>query len=170
MPLPIDILRDRVRNEVRLAMDELPHTITISDPSFSRFPFQINVTMINSPGPSIINSRLVHRYEHQFQMHITTDYPYEKPIVRWKTSIFHPNIMSPSDGGYVCTRLLDDWTFKNNLVAFIKGVEVLLANPNPKSPYATETCLRAAQYFSKNKYNPPKQPKRARPAPRVVVR
>ena len=168
MALPIDLLRSRVRNEVRLAINELSHPITMSDRTLSRFPLQIIVNMVQTPGPALTNGRVTHRFNHRFQMHITKDYPYEKPIVRWMTPIFHPNIMTPEDGGYVCTKLLDDWSFQSNLTIFIKGVESMLANPNPANPYGTETCLQAARYFAKHKYRPPVLVERTRPKPRIV--
>ena len=70
--------------------------------------------------------------------------------------------MPPEDGGYVCTKLLDKWTFNSNLIAFIKGIEVLLASPNPKSPFENDTCTRAAEYFNKHVYKPVEK-KRKRP-------
>ena len=168
MALPIDLLRSRVRNEVRLAIDELNHPITMSDRTLTRFPLQITVDLVRTPGPVLKDGKVNHRFNHRFQMHITNQYPYEKPIVRWMTPIFHPNIMPPEDGGYVCTKLLDDWTFQSNLTIFIKGVETMLANPNPANPYATETCLQAARYFSRHKYRPPVLVERKRPKPRIV--
>jgi ubiquitin-protein ligase len=63
--------------------------------------------------------------------------------------------MPPGDGGYVCTKLLENWDFSSNLVTFIKGIESLLENPNPKNPFGNDTCTRAAAYFNRNKYVPP---------------
>jgi ubiquitin-conjugating enzyme E2 C len=100
-------------------------------------------------------------------MIITEDYPYEKPIIKWQTEIFHPNIMLPDDGGYVCTRLLDDWSFSSNLLSFIKGVESLLVNPNPGNPYGSDSCTRAAEYFNTHEYSPPVMVKRKN-LPRIV--
>lgn len=68
--------------------------------------------------------------------------------------------MPPEEGGYVCTKLLEEWKFKSNLVTFIKGIETLLANPNPKNPFGTDTCTRAAEYFNKNPYIIPKVDKK----------
>ena len=76
--------------------------------------------------------------------------------------IFHPNIQLPGDGGHVCTKLLDTWNFQSNLLAFIQGIESLLANPNPKSPWGTNSCTSAAQYFNKHLYDPPTGDLRAR--------
>ena len=63
--------------------------------------------------------------------------------------------MDPDDGGYVCTKLLKDWSFNSNLFSFIKGLELLLSNPNPDDPYENDSCTRAAEYFNKNNYVPP---------------
>ena len=79
----------------------------------------------------------------------------EKPIVKWQTPIFHPNIMPPEEGGYVCTKLLENWDFRSSLVSFIKGIESLLVNPNPANPFGNDRCTMAAAYFNRNKYHPP---------------
>ncbi|MDH4123042.1 MAG: ubiquitin-conjugating enzyme E2, partial [Thermoplasmata archaeon] len=92
---------------------------------------------------------------HRFQIIITENYPYEKPIVKWQTPIFHPNIMEASDGGYVCTKLLENWDFKSTLSAFINGLEILLMNPNPENPFGSDSCTRAAEYFREHRYSPP---------------
>jgi len=86
---------------------------------------------------------------------ISEDYPLERPIVKWQTPIFHPNIMPPEDGGYVCTKLLENWDFGSTLSVFIKGIESLLANPNPKNPFGCDSCTRAAAYFNRNRYDAP---------------
>ncbi len=168
MPLPIELLRSRMKNEIRLCKEELPHPMKVSDPSLSRFPLQISISLVRTPGPVLKSGKVAHRFSHKFQMYVTDQYPYEKPIVRWRTPIFHPNIMVPEDGGYVCTKLLDNWSFSSNLVTFIKGVETLLANPNPANPYGTESCIEAAKHFSKHEYRPPLLVKRKKPRPRIV--
>jgi len=98
---------------------------------------------------------VVHRFVHRMAVIISDEYPMEKPIVKWQTPIFHPNIMPPEDGGYVCTKLLENWDFSSNLMTFIKGIESLLANPNPKSPFGNDSCTRAAAHFNRTKYRPP---------------
>jgi ubiquitin-protein ligase len=102
-------------------------------------------------------------------MEISEDYPYQKPLVIWATPIFHPNIMVPEDGGFVCTKLLENWGFDSNLLLFIKGIEALLSNPNPTSPYGTESCTRAAELFNRQPYVPPGgAPPPKRKLPRIV--
>ena len=155
MSLPLDVLRSRLRNEIEMCQRELRHHISISDPALSTFPVLLNVTLLRVPGPDWEEGKVVHRFIHRFGIVITEDYPLEKPIVKWQTPIFHPNIMPPEDGGYVCTKLLENWDFSSNLVTFIKGVESLLVNPNPKNPFGNDSCTRAASFFNRNRYRPP---------------
>ena len=181
MPLPRDILRKRVRNELDNARTALKdHTIEVVGDQ-SKFPVTVKVTLRGIPGPELVDGKVVHRTEHIFLMEISEDYPYQKPLVIWGTPIFHPNIMVPEDGGFVCTRLLDDWSFDSNLLLFIKGIEVLLSSPNPSGPYGTDSCTRAAELFNRQPYVPPggalpdgprsKKPLiTLRPSPRIVDR
>jgi len=155
MPLPADVLRERIKNEVELCQRELKHHILVSDPSLSSFPIMISVTLLRVPGPDWEDGKVIHRFVHRISMIISEDYPMEKPIVKWQTPIFHPNIMPPEEGGYVCTKLLENWDFRSTLVSFIKGIESLLVNPNPANPFGNDRCTMAAAYFNRNKYHPP---------------
>lgn len=166
--LPQDLLKKRLTQELKMCDRKLEHKISVTDPSFSKFPVEVTVTIINSPGPALKNDSLANRFTHKFIMKITEQYPYEKPIVRWQTPIYHPNIMLPKDGGHVCTRLLDNWSFQSNLVMFIKGIESLLSNPNPKSPWGSSSCTQAAEYFNKNQYTPPAILKSVSKDPKIV--
>jgi ubiquitin-protein ligase len=168
MPLPADVLRARLSNELDMCQRELRHHISISDPSVSSFPLMLNVTLMRIPGPVWDNGRVVTRFVHRFSILVTEDYPSEKPLVKWMTPIFHPNIMDPSDGGYVCTKLLEKWDFSSTLVTFIKGIESLLANPNPRNPFGNDICTRAAAYFNRNRYQPPALEERACRPIRIV--
>ncbi len=155
MALPLDILRKRLRNEIALCREHLPHKIEVEDPEFAEFPTTIYVTFKNIPGPVFNGEKVTHLYSHKMRVDISKDYPYQKPTVRWQTDIFHPNIVPPERGGWVCIKLLDNWSFSSNLLIFLNGIESLLLNPNPKSPYRDETTLEAARYFLKNPYKPP---------------
>jgi ubiquitin-protein ligase len=166
--LPRDILAARVRNEISLCKGQLQHQISVSDTSVSSFPLEVDVTMLKTPGPVLRDGKVTHAYTHKMKIVVTENYPYEKPIVRWQSPIFHPNIMIARDGGYVCTKLLDDWSFSSTLVNFIQGIESLLVSPNPGNPYASESCMLAADYFRKNKYTPPVVLKSASAPPKVI--
>lgn len=155
MPLPMDVLKMRLRNEIEMCQRELRHHLSVSDPLLYSFPIMVNVTLLRVPGPDWEEGKVVHRFVHRIAIIVSEDYPMEKPIVKWLTPIFHPNIMPPEDGGYVCTKLLENWDFSSNLMAFIKGVESLLVNPNPRNPFGNDSCTRAAAYFNRNRYIPP---------------
>lgn len=155
MPLPPDVLRLRLKNEIEACQRELRHHITVSDNTLSSFPILVNVHLFRVPGPAWENGGLVHKFVHKLAILITEDYPMERPIVKWQTPIFHPNIMPPEDGGYVCTKLLENWDLSSNLVTFIKGIESLLSNPNPRNPFGSDACTRAAAYFNRLGYSPP---------------
>jgi ubiquitin-protein ligase len=166
LPLPLEILRKRVKNEIRQCREQTPHDVEIvGDPG--KFPLMIKITMHNIPGPDLVHGVVRDRTEHIFVMEISEDYPYQKPLVIWATPIFHPNIMIPDDGGFVCTKLLDEWSFGSNLTVFVKGVEALVSNPNPGNPYGTDSCTRAAEYFNKIRHGLGEDRK---PAPRKLPR
>jgi ubiquitin-protein ligase len=131
------------------------HDIESKDPNFSHFPTTILVYMKKIPGPQLKENIIVHIYNHRIRIDISKEYPYQKPTVRFLSDIFHPNIVPPERGGWVCINLLDNWNLSSTLVVLIKGIETLLSNPNPQSPYIDETTLQAAKYFLKHPYNPP---------------
>jgi hypothetical protein len=117
--------------------------------AFDQFPVEVEMSLVQIPGYELFRGQLRKRFHHRFSMTITEDYPFRKPQVTWLTPIFHPNIMAPEDGGFLCNKLLDDWSFNSTLLMFIKGIEYLLLNPNPASPFGTESCTLAAEYFNR---------------------
>jgi ubiquitin-protein ligase len=168
MALPKDILLKRIRNELKLLVDRTKHDIGIEG-DLDKFPIRVWVTLNGVPGPILKDGEVHSRYEHRFLMELTEEYPYRKPIVIWATEIFHPNIMLPEDGGFVCIKLLEDWGFGSNLLHFIQGLEALVSNPNPRDPYGTDSCTRAAQLFNKRPYSPPGVVKgEKRPRPKII--
>ena len=167
MTLPMGLLRSRLLNELAMCRSNLDYSITCSDEGFSELPVTLEITMTGVPGPVLRNGAVEDRTEHGMSITITPEYPYEKPIVRWQTPIFHPNIMLPRDGGYVCTKLLDAWNFSSNLLGFIKGVESLLANPNPMNPYRSDSCMLASEMFMNSPYRPA-EPEMRKRGPRIV--
>lgn len=169
MVFPIDILAKRVQIELENCR-ELPHVIEAPEPPYNEFPLTINVRLVNVPGPIFVDRKIKHRYSHELKIEITRDYPYRKPVVRWKTEIFHPNIMPPEDGGYVCTKIFDRWQTESSLAGFLRGIETLLINPVPKNPFGCDACTRAAEYFNKHGYKPPiiHQEKKKRKGIRII--
>jgi len=154
--LPADLLQKRLRTELDLCRKELAkYAFDVSDPTFCAFPVTIRVTMRGVPGPVMKDGRVTSSSTHKFTMKITDEYPYHKPIVIWESAIFHPNIMTPEDGGFVCTKLLEEWSFNANLLLFIQGLETLLSNPNSDNAYISDSCVKAAKHFSHRPWRPP---------------
>jgi ubiquitin-protein ligase len=166
MGLPREVLRSRLNNEIKSCSRYLKHTMEISDEELSVFPIEFRINIVEIPSLELVVEDLVKRTEHTFSIIINEEYPFEKPLVLWRTSIFHPNIMMPDDGGHVCIKLLHDWSFNSTLLSFIKGIETLLLNPNPTSPFGTSSCTAAAEYYNSGKKTVP--PVICKPLPKVV--
>ena len=166
MPLPKEILVSRIQNELAICQRCLRHPIDIGPEAFDAFPLDIEISLVQIPAYELSDGAMKRRFQHRFVLGISANYPFEKPNVTWKTPIFHPNIMMPEDGGFLCNKLLDEWSFNSTLLMFVKGIEFLLLNPNPSSPFGTETCTAAAQYFNTQKKVQP--PLATRPRPKVV--
>ena len=166
--LPKQILIDRILNELMVCKRKFKHIFLINNKSLNDFPIEIDVEMVNTPGPIKRKNKVEPKYEHRFKIIILEEYPYKKPSVRWETDIFHPNIMSPESGGFVCINLLARWNFRSNLYKFVKGIESLLANPNPDNPFETPSCLQAADYFKRYDFQPPAIVERGKNLPKIV--
>lgn len=166
MPLPREVLIARLKNELAICQRCLRHPIVAGEEAFEDFPLEVELSLVQIPGYELADGQVRRRFHHRFSMAITEDYPFQKPLIAWRTPIFHPNIMMPEDGGFLCNKLLDDWSFNSTLLMFIKGIEYLLLNPNPSSPFGTETCTLAAEYFNRVKKVAP--PMASAPLPRVV--
>ena len=147
MGLVRPVLIKRINNEILGLNDHLGLKIR-SLPEDVEFPIEISIALKNAPAR--ISKEEVGS-EHVFSIIVSEDYPYERPRAKWMTPIFHPNIMMPEDGGHVCVKTLDNWAFGSSLLSFVKGVEQLIADPNPMNPYGTESCMEAAKWHVKNK-------------------
>ena len=65
------------------------------------------------------------------EIRVPRNYPFKPPEVTWKTPIYHPNFFK----NRVCIGILKkDWTPSFNLVEAIRGIHLLLSNPNPHDP------------------------------------
>lgn len=146
MSMPKAILVNRLRNELSDIGPEMGISVS-KIPDDLALPFAINVTLRNTRAYSAPN---IPRPEQSFTIFLGEDYPYEKPKVKWNSPIYHPNIMSPSEGGSVCVTGLDHWDADSNLLDFIKSLKELVNYPNPFNPLVTHTCLSAAQWFLRN--------------------
>jgi ubiquitin-protein ligase len=168
MTLPLEILYIRLRNELEACHHNLPQDFDFGEEHLTTFPLKVEIGVEGMPGPVMENGKLGYRYSHRLELIISREYPFEKPLVIWRTPIFHPNIMMPEDGGHVCIKLLSEWSFNSTLSNFIKGLESLLISPNGSSPFGTDSCTAAAHYFNSSPRRTP--PVIVAPAPKVVRR
>ncbi len=59
------------------------------------------------------------------------EFPFKPPIVIWNTPIFHPNFYK----NRICVRILkQDWLPRYSVVEIIRGIQLLLSNPNAHDP------------------------------------
>ena len=147
MGLVRPILVRRINNEINGLNEYLSLRIP-PVPEDARFPIELQIGLKNTAArisPSEIGG------SHAFSLIISEEYPYERPRAKWLTQIFHPNIMMPEDGGFVCVKTLDNWSFGSSLLSFVKGVEQLISDPNPSNPYGTPSCMEAAKWYKNNK-------------------
>ena len=149
MGLPREVLLRRINKELEVCSEYLNVDIpAITDDR--PFPLEITMTLRNVPAYCLDGDEVVHIKDHTMTVILDEEHGFKKPTIRWKTSIFHPNIMMPTDGGYVCLKILDKWEFGTRLISVVKGVEQLIMTPNPKNPFGTETCMKASEYFLNN--------------------
>jgi len=147
MGLVRPVLIKRINNEILGLNDHLKIRIK-PVPENAEFPIEITIALKNTPART---SKEEIGSEHVFAIIVSEEYPYERPRAKWMTPIFHPNIMMPEDGGYVCVKTLDNWSFGSSLLSFVKGVEQLISDPNPMNPYGTDSCMEAAKWYASNK-------------------
>lgn len=144
MALPKPVLLRRIDRELKDCAEYLGSEFEF-DPDKAEFPIRIEMHMSNVLAHESAD-RIVS--EHDFFIVLTEDYGFKKPEIRWKSKIFHPNIMDPADGGYVCTKMLNEWEFNTRLPGFLKSLCFLVSNPNPMSPFGTDSCMAAARFFA----------------------
>ena len=149
MGLPHPVLLRRITNELKRCSGYIGSNISF-DPEKVAFPIEITVNMTNVPAYAKAGDNIVPIHEHTYKLSINEEYPYEKPRAKWETPIFHPNIMPPEDGGYVCIKLLERWSFGSTLLSFIKAVEHLVMNPNIFNPFGIDICAEASGFFLRN--------------------
>jgi len=147
MSYPEKVVLKRLSNELKDCRQYLGGEFYL-DPETSHLPITIDMTMDGVRGYESEDKEI---YTHKFAITITNDYGQQKPEVRWKSHIFHPNIMDPDDGGFVCMKMLNKWSYGMRLFDFIKNIEEMVANPNPDGPFGTDSCMAAAKFFSENK-------------------
>jgi len=80
--------------------------------------------------------------DHRVELILTIDYPRVRPLVRWKTPIFHPNF---NDAGNVCIK---EWYPQQTLVDLceVLGEMVQYKNYNTTSPLNIDAAMWAMKH------------------------
>lgn len=78
-------------------------------------------------------------------LEFTEEYPNKAPVVKFKTTMFHPNIYA--DGGICLDILQNQWSPIYDVAAILTSIQSLLSDPNPNSPANSE----AARMYNENR-------------------
>ncbi|KAL8793232.1 MAG: hypothetical protein Q9195_004168 [Heterodermia aff. obscurata] len=95
--------------------------------------------IIDGPEDSVYAQGKFH-----FKMLLPPNYPYDPPMIRFQSKIYHPNIKSTSDhkDGYpVCIDILQKdqaWTPMITIDKILVSVRSLFTDPNPDHPMELE--------------------------------
>ena len=146
MGLPPHIAVRRIKNDLEDLEYRDDITVSSIGEGFS-LPYRLGVRLDGITGYTAPGRTAD---EHEFDIILGEDFPYERPRIVWKTGIFHPNIMSPSEGGGVCIADRDRWDFDSKLSDLILMVADLVKNPNPYNPLVSESCTAAAEWLRNN--------------------
>jgi len=85
----------------------------------------------------------------KLEINIPNRYPFEPPVIKFITPIYHPNI---DNGGRICLDLLKMkpkgcWRPSLNIATLLKSIQLLMSHPNPQDPLMADI----ANEFSSNK-------------------
>lgn len=76
----------------------------------------------------------------KLEISLTERYPFEPPLIKFVTPIYHPNIDS---AGRICLDLLKmppkgSWKPSLNISTILKSIQILMSDPNPNDPLMDE--------------------------------
>jgi ubiquitin-conjugating enzyme (huntingtin interacting protein 2) len=72
-------------------------------------------------------------------IHVSTDYPYTPPKIKFETKIWHPNISSQT--GAICLDVLGkEWSPALTIRTALLSIQALLSSPEPDDPQDAEVA------------------------------
>jgi ubiquitin-protein ligase len=115
---------------------------------------------------------------HTASIYVLRHYPYLDPKlgapmrIFWESNIFHPNICpGPRYGGngLVCWKMIREWGKTFSLATLVRGLQLLVENPNPDDPLSKiPICMQATAFFKDNPHLMGSMQPSAGGRPRVV--
>lgn len=98
--------------------------------------------------------------EHKVAIYVLETYPYVSdgrfgaPIrIEWLSPIFHPNIargVEAGGNGVVCYRILNEWSRLDTLSSVVRGLRLLIENPDLRDPLRYEENRLARDWFGQH--------------------
>ena len=121
----MDILTKRMRNEIKILKRECDSSKFLCTSIKNTREFNGFVT---GPEASLYNG-----FAFEIVVRINDNYPFNPPVIYFKTKIFHPNIHFGT--GEVCLDIIKNrWKPSFNLTSLLDCLKVLLKEPNADSP------------------------------------
>ncbi|MFO7792688.1 MAG: ubiquitin-conjugating enzyme E2 [Candidatus Saliniplasma sp.] len=152
--LPNDLWLSRVENELDHLLEE---DVNVIQKNNMDTYMEIKLRLNNTPGPINIGSNIALSFDHIIQLKIPRSYPYSSPIIKWKDDIFHPNIQSPKNGGFVKMTYLENWSFSSDLKSLVNEIKKLLVKPEIDKSWETRECNEALEYYLSSGFPEPKK-------------
>jgi len=111
-------------------------------------------------GFTVKKGKIEEKNEHEASLYVLRTYPYPDEQVGaplrifWESDIFHPNIVPGrkyGGNGLVCWKMIKEWGKTFSLITLIRGLQLLVENPNPYDPLTRyPICVQAAEFFKEN--------------------
>jgi ubiquitin-protein ligase len=137
----------RINAEMRKCSKSDRYQFTqVSDCEFSiKFATQNKESIYNNQDHTIIFKTTYGNGEDCYQ------YPKDRPLVRFASKIWHPNI--GYNDGTICIDILNDsdkWTPLQSFDSIFTSIIILLDNPNLDSPQELEACNDFKKFIDSN--------------------
>ena len=133
----LSIAQIRIQKELEEITSSTGYSITIPDPN-NILIFQVEVI----PPTGIYTGK-----KFLIEFKIPEDFPFERPIVKCLTQVWHPNI-DPT--GAICLSLLKEgYNPTLSLTFLVIGLQYLFSSPNPEDPLNKEAANQYINNYQK---------------------
>jgi len=114
----------------------------------------------NARGFILTKKGVVEQLNHTASIYVLRFYPYLDPKagapvrIFWESNIFHPNIcpgQKYNGNGLVCWKMIREWGKNFSLTTLVRGLQLLVENPNPDDALNNiPICVQAASFLKDN--------------------